>query len=109
MEGDRQGLRVFRKGDYVVIDEADLRKAAPESTETVEIEAFVEPRGDRPDALREAVLPGARRRRRRRATCCCARCWRRPARSAIARVVIRTRQYHRRADRRAGDALMIWT
>lgn len=31
----------YSKGSYVVIDEEDIRKAAPESTETVEIEAFV--------------------------------------------------------------------
>ena len=30
----------YSKGNYVVIDEEDIRKAAPESTETVEIEAF---------------------------------------------------------------------
>ncbi len=31
----------YEKGNYVVIDEDELRKAAPEHTETVEIEAFV--------------------------------------------------------------------
>jgi DNA end-binding protein Ku len=32
----------YSKGGYVVVDEQDIRKAAPESTETVEIEAFVD-------------------------------------------------------------------
>ena len=31
----------YSKGHYVVIDEDDIRKAAPEVTETVEIETFV--------------------------------------------------------------------
>jgi len=38
----------YSKGNYVVIDEDEIRKAAPEHTETVEIEAFVE---------REAINP----------------------------------------------------
>jgi DNA end-binding protein Ku len=32
----------YSKGSYVVVDEEDIRKAAPQSTETVEIEAFVD-------------------------------------------------------------------
>lgn len=32
----------FSKGSYVVIDEEEIRKANPEATETVEIEAFVD-------------------------------------------------------------------
>jgi DNA end-binding protein Ku len=32
----------YAKGNYVVIDEDEIRKEAPESTETVEIEAFVD-------------------------------------------------------------------
>lgn len=32
----------YAKGSYVVIDEEDIRKAAPDATETVEIETFVE-------------------------------------------------------------------
>ena len=32
----------YSKGSYVVIDEDEIRKVAPVSTETVEIEAFVE-------------------------------------------------------------------
>jgi DNA end-binding protein Ku len=32
----------YSKGNYVVLGEGDIRKAAPESTETVEIEAFVD-------------------------------------------------------------------
>jgi DNA end-binding protein Ku len=32
----------FEKGNYVVIDEEEMRKAHPEATETVEIEAFVD-------------------------------------------------------------------
>jgi DNA end-binding protein Ku len=32
----------FHKGSYVVVDEEDIKKAAPESTETIDIESFVD-------------------------------------------------------------------
>ena len=49
------------KGSYVVIDDADIRKAAP-STQTVEIEAFCD-RARSIRCIREAVLPVPRKSR----------------------------------------------
>lgn len=63
----------YAKGNYVVIDEEEIRKAAPEATETVEIEAFVE-RAEKGYVLLREVLS-------------------KTGKVGIARLVIRTREY----------------
>jgi len=95
----------YSKGSYVVIDEEDIRKAAPESTETVEIEAFcardeIDPmyfekpyylvpakKAEKGYVLLREVLAKTNK-------------------VGIARVVIRTRQYLAALSPR-GDALML--
>jgi len=62
----------YVKGSYAVIDEKELRAAAPEATETVDIESFVD--ADSVD-LRYFekpyyLVPG---KRAEKAMCCCAR------------------------------------
>ena len=82
----------YAKGSYVVIDEEDIRKAAPDATETVEIESFVEradidpryyekpyylvpaPKAEKGYVLLREILAGT-------------------GKIGIAKVVIRTRQY----------------
>ncbi|MBN8281320.1 MAG: Ku protein, partial [Gammaproteobacteria bacterium] len=82
----------YAKGSFVPIDEQAIRKAAPDATETVEIEAFVkreeiDPRYyERPYYL----LPG---RKAEKGYVLLREILRKSGRIGIARVVIRTRQY----------------
>lgn len=82
----------YAKGSFVPIDEEEIRKAAPEATETVEIEAFVrrdeiDPRYfERPYYL----LPG---RKAEKGYVLLRETLRKSGRIGIARVVLRTRQY----------------
>ena len=50
----------YEKGKYVVMTDAEIRSANPESTQTVEILAFVEAPGNLVPLARYAVLPRAR-------------------------------------------------
>ncbi|UXI68988.1 Ku protein [Tahibacter amnicola] len=82
----------YEKGSYVVLDEADLKKAAPESTETVDIEAFVD--ADAIDAMYYEkpyyLVPG---KKAEKAYVLLRETLRRTEKVGIAKVVIRTRQY----------------
>ena len=51
-------------GDYVVLSDDEIRAAYPKTTQTIEIEAFVQAAGDALRLPREAVLPRAGRRGR---------------------------------------------
>jgi DNA end-binding protein Ku len=82
----------YRKGSYAVIDEKQLRKAAPEATRTIDIEAFVERESiqasfyEKPYILvpaKKAEKPYVLLRETLKKT----------GKVGIAKVVIRTRQY----------------
>lgn len=82
----------YRKGNYAVIDEKQLRKAAPEATQTIDIEAFVERESveasyyEKPYILvpmKKAEKPYVLLRETLKKT----------GKVGIAKVVIRTRQY----------------
>ena len=66
-------------GDYVVLSDDEIKAAYPKSTQTIEIEAFVQGRRDPVRLPREAVLPGAVGKARARSMRCCARRCSRPA------------------------------
>jgi DNA end-binding protein Ku len=74
----------FSKGNYVVIDEETLKKAHPEATETVEIEAFVPRDAITPRYFEKPyyLVPAAK-----------AEILDKTRKVGIAKVVIRTRQY----------------
>ena len=82
----------YRKGNYVVVNESDLRKLVPEATESVDIETFVE---------REAIDPMffekpyylVPTKRSEKGYVLLRESLKRTQKVAIARVVIRTRQY----------------
>ncbi len=82
----------YEKGNYVVIPEQELRAAAPEATETVEIEAFVD---------REAISPVyfekpyylVPRKKAEKGYVLLRETLKRTGRVGIGKVVIRTRQY----------------
>jgi DNA end-binding protein Ku len=82
----------YEKGNYVVIPEQELRAAAPELTETVEIEAFVE---------REAISPMyfekpyflVPRKKAEKGYVLLRETLKKTGRIGIGKVVIRTRQY----------------
>lgn len=82
----------YAKGSYAVIDEAVLREAAPESTETVDIEAFV-----KADAIDERffekpyiLVPG---KKAGKGYVLLRETLKKTRKVGIARLVIRTRQY----------------
>jgi len=95
----------YSKGHYVVIDEDDIRKAAPEVTETVEIETFVKRESidsfyfEKPYYL----VPG---KRAEKGYVLLRELLKKTGRVGIARVVIRTRQYLAMLDAK-GDALAL--
>ena len=72
-EGKEDVVRIqIPKGSYAVIDEKELKAAAPEATESVDIEAFVD--GDAIDPRYfERPIAWCRASARKRAMCCCAR------------------------------------
>jgi DNA end-binding protein Ku len=82
----------YSKGNYVVIDEKEIRKAAPESTETVEIEAFVERDAIDPMYFERPyhLVPG---KKAEKGYVLLREVLEKTGRIGIARVVIRTRQY----------------
>src|SRR5476649_724365 len=82
----------YEKGNYVVIPEQELRAAAPEMTETVEIEAFVERDAISPMYFEKPyfLVPG---KKAEKGYVLLREVLRRTGKVGIARVVIRTRQY----------------
>ncbi|MEO7387282.1 MAG: Ku protein [Gammaproteobacteria bacterium] len=95
----------YAKGSYVVIDEEDLRKAAPEATETVEIETFVDAEQIDPRYFERPyfLVPG---RKAEKGYVLLRETLRKAGKVGIARVVIRTRQYLA-ALKPHGDALIL--
>jgi DNA end-binding protein Ku len=95
----------YSKGSYVVIDEEDIRKAAPEATESVEIEAFVERDEIDPMYFEKPyyLVPG---KKAEKGYVLLREVLAKTGKVGIARVVIRTRQYLAALSPR-GDALMV--
>ncbi|MEP7312479.1 MAG: Ku protein [Pseudomonadota bacterium] len=82
----------YSKGSYVVIDEEALRKAHPESTESVEIEAFVKRDSIDPRYFEKPyyLVPG---KKAEKGYVLLREILQKSGRVGIAKVVIRTRQY----------------
>ena len=82
----------YSKGNYVVVEEAELRKAAPEATETVDIETFVDQASIDPMYFEKPyyLVPG---KKAEKGYVLLREILRRTGKVGIARVVIRTRQY----------------
>jgi len=82
----------YSKGNYVVVDEEELRKAAPEATETVDIETFIDQTSIDPMYFEKPyyLVPG---KKAEKGYVLLREVLRRTGKVAIARVVIRTRQY----------------
>jgi DNA end-binding protein Ku len=95
----------YSKGSYVVIDEEDIRKAAPASTETVEIEAFCNRDEIDPMYFEKPyyLVPG---KKAEKGYVLLREVLAKTGKVGIARVVIRTRQYLAALSPR-GDALML--
>ena len=82
----------YKKGNYVVVDEKDLRKLVPEATESVDIEAFVD-RDDIDPMYFEKPYYLVPNKKSEKGYVLLRESLRRTGKVAIARVVIRTRQY----------------
>ncbi|HEV8333078.1 MAG TPA: Ku protein [Steroidobacteraceae bacterium] len=95
----------YSKGSYVVIDEDDIRKAAPASTETVEIEAFVQ-RAEIDPMFFEKPYYLVPTRKAEKGYVLLREVLAKTGKVGISRVVIRTRQYLAALSPR-GDALML--
>jgi len=95
----------YSKGSYVVIDEEDIRKAAPESTETVEIEAFCD-RDEIDPMYFEKPYYLVPSKKAEKGYVLLREVLAKTNKVGIARVVIRTRQYLAALSPR-GDALML--
>jgi DNA end-binding protein Ku len=95
----------YSKGSYVVIDEEDIRKAAPESTETVEIEAFCN-RAEIDPMYFEKPYYLVPSKKAEKGYVLLREVLAKTDKIGIARVVIRTRQYLAALSPR-GDALML--
>src|SRR5690606_3932648 len=82
----------YDKGNYVVLDKADFKAAAPDSLETVEIESFVERNAINPMYHEKPyyLVPG---RKADKGYVLLREVLRRTERIGIGRVVIRTREY----------------
>lgn len=82
----------YSKGNYVVVDEADIKAAAPEVTETVELEAFVDAKSIDPMYFEKPyyLVPG---KRAEKGYVLLRELLQKTNKVGIARVVIRTRQY----------------
>ena len=95
----------YSKGNYVVLDEADIRKAAPQSTETVEIEAFVQRDQIDPMFFEKPyyLVPS---KKAEKGYVLLREVLAKTGKVGISRVVIRTRQYLAALSPR-GDALML--
>lgn len=95
----------YEKGNYVVIPEQELRAAAPELTETVEIEAFVERDAISPMYFEKPyfLVPG---KKAEKGYVLLRETLKNTGRIGIGKVVIRTRQYLS-ALMPQGDALLL--
>jgi DNA end-binding protein Ku len=95
----------YEKGNYVVIPEQELRAAAPEITETVEIEAFVDREAISPMYFEKPyfLVPG---RKAEKGYVLLRETLKKSGRVGIGKVVIRTRQYLS-ALMPQGDALLL--
>ena len=82
----------YRKGSYVVVGEKELRKLAPEATGSVDVETFVERSAVDPMYFEKPYYLGAVK-RAEKGYVLLRETLRRTGKVAIARVVIRTRQY----------------
>ena len=82
----------YKKGNYVVVPEQELRAAAPESTETVAIEVFVERDAISPTYFEKpyVLVPG---KRAEKGYVLLRETLKKTGRMGIGKVVIRTRQY----------------
>jgi DNA end-binding protein Ku len=93
------------KGNYLVVDDDEIKRAAPEQTEAIEIEAFVE-RCDVDPIFFEKPYYVAPTKAGKRSYVLLRNALRDSGKLAIARVVIRTRQYLAALHPEA-DALML--
>jgi DNA end-binding protein Ku len=95
----------YDKGNYVVLDEADIKAAAPESHEAVEIEAFVDAGSITPSYYEKPyiLVPG---KKAEKGYVLLRETLVRTGKVGIARVVIRTREYLA-AVMPQGDALVM--
>ena len=82
----------YRKGSYVVVGEKELRKLAPEATGSIDVETFVDASTVDPMYFEKPYYLGAVK-RAEKGYVLLRETLRRTGKAAIARVVIRTRQY----------------
>jgi DNA end-binding protein Ku len=82
----------YAKGSYVVIEEEEIRKAAPEATEMVEIEAFVDAASINPMYFEKPyyLVPG---KKAEKGYVLLRQTLKKTGKVGVAKVVIRTRQY----------------
>lgn len=82
----------YAKGSYAVVDEKDLKAAAPESTETIDVEAFVDVDAVDPRHFEKpyVLVPG---KRAEKGYVLLRETLKKTGKAGIARLVIRTRQY----------------
>lgn len=82
----------YAKGSYAIVDEKELKRVAPESTETIDIEAFVDAAAidERHFEKPYVLVPG---KRADKGYVLLRETLRRTGKVGIARLVIRTRQY----------------
>ncbi|HJU40737.1 MAG TPA: Ku protein [Tahibacter sp.] len=82
----------YAKGSYAVVDEQDLKAAAPESTETIDVEAFVDADAVDPRYFEKpyVLVPG---KRAEKGYVLLRQTLKKSGKAGIARLVIRTRQY----------------
>jgi DNA end-binding protein Ku len=95
----------FRKGNYVILEEEDLRAAAPESHETVEIAAFVDADAIGPEYFEKpyVLVPG---KKAEKGYVLLRETLAETKKIGIAHVVVRTREYLS-AVMAKGDALLL--
>jgi non-homologous end joining protein Ku len=79
-------------GDYVILSEDEIKEAYPKSTQTIEIEAFVEAAEISFTQLEKPVLHWRRWARAKRSMRCCARRCAKAGVIGIARVVMHTKE-----------------
>jgi DNA end-binding protein Ku len=82
----------YKKGDYVVLEQEDLKAAAPESSESVEIEAFI-PAAAVPEEYFERPYYLVPPKKSEKSYVLLRETLRQEKRVGLARVVIRTREY----------------
>jgi DNA end-binding protein Ku len=95
----------YEKGSYVVLDPKDLKAAAPEGREAVEVEAFIDAAAIGPEYYEKpyVLVPG---KKATKGYVLLREVLKRSGRIGIARVVIRTREYLA-AVMPKGDALLL--